>query len=150
MTTSSARIYTLPDARNDHPLWFERGAMRFFGTRIHENRVGPGCCYLVTSESPPRAPRTWNVRRFTPTQCDTIGPSITEGWGSHKNALRVAETLRDLERDGHLVEFPDRSDTYRPCGLCLDPRPSWASYTLNGVPVCGRHAAATLLAGSQS
>ncbi len=65
MQATDTPIYDLANAREDHPLWFAKDAARFFGTRIHEQDVGRGVVYVVTSEQPPHSDRTWNVRRFT-------------------------------------------------------------------------------------
>ncbi len=134
---TSTKSYRLSDARSDHPLWFERDAMRFFGTRIHEERTSGNAVYVITSEQPPHGPRTWNVRRFTADQSDTLGPPIDRGYGSHDRARSAATALAAAERDGWIAERPDR-DTYQPCaayGGCSNARefgpPSWAAFTVD-------------------
>lgn len=52
--------------------WFEKGSMKFFGTRI-ESGIIKGK-YFITSEQPPHGPRKFSVRSFDDTgNVDTVG-----------------------------------------------------------------------------
>lgn len=126
---TATRTYDLGDARADHPLWFAPDATRFFGTRMGRVYVGPGFCYAVTSEQPPYGPRTFNVRRFSRTDCDTVGPDISEGWGTRTRAQSVARTLRDAETDGWLRRIPYNG--MRPCKACDGDHPMGATYAVD-------------------
>jgi hypothetical protein len=150
------KTYTLADARRDHRKWFAPDATRFFGTRVHEERRAGSAVYVVTSEQPPYGARTWNVRRFTADDSDTIGPDISEGHGSHARALEVASLLASAERRGALQERADRHDRFEPCATCRSEGkeyPSWAQFTYEcpgedeRFPVCGTHVAAVVKFG---
>jgi hypothetical protein len=55
--------------------WFERGAMKFFGTKLPSYaHKGLGGVYFVTSEQPPHGARAFSVRKLVgPGKIDTIG-----------------------------------------------------------------------------
>ena len=56
--------------------FFDPGNMRFFSSKVHgpvyPNRVKNYTCF-VTSEVPPRGPRTYSVRKFNNCSVDTVG-----------------------------------------------------------------------------
>lgn len=57
--------------------FFEKGAMRFFNSRVGETAYldGRGGAYFVTSEKGPNNRRAYSVRHYNPERCaiDTVG-----------------------------------------------------------------------------
>lgn len=145
MTT--ATDYTSSDARRDHPLWFEAGAMRFFGTKLHHWVSTPTSVYLVhTARYSDETEPTWNVARFSADRSDEVGPGITEGFGSKERALAVARALADLELvdPSVLTERADASKRYVQCSVCNpEYARSWATFLVRAgdaeLDVCARH-----------
>ena len=120
--------YTLASARADHAQWFAPPEMRWFGSRIGQAYSAGAAVYVCTSEQPPHAPRSYNVRRFDSADTDTIGPSIIDGWGSRSRSQSVARNLAAAERDGWIGARADRHDTYRACRACDGDNRGWAQF----------------------
>lgn len=96
--------------RNDGSHWWDRGSMRFFGTRAsREVYQGSGGVYFVTSEQPPHGPRGYTVRQFVPESCDirTVGELC--GYKTGRQAKAEAKRLA-----GDAVEVA--TATHRPIG----------------------------------
>ena len=94
-------FYSIDDikraAENRGSKWFSRGAMRFFGSRVHDTVYqGPGGVFFVSSEQPPYGPRGYAVRRFDPDTGDisTVGKvcQYSSRSGAHGAARRMAAT----------------------------------------------------------
>ena len=69
----AGRKWTMPEIRQHMNAagsnWFSRGAMRFFGTRIHGQPFhGPGGVTFVTNEVSPYANPAFTVRSFQPSR----------------------------------------------------------------------------------
>lgn len=142
--------YTIETARADHPLWFEAGAMDFFGTQLIRQWPLESSVWFVTSEQPPHGgpwgPNTWNVRHSDKAECDTVGQDIATGWPSLEVACTVAETLAMLEYAGRLVRRPIRLNPVVRCTICqqgatdqLEHVATLAEYELDGNPICSLH-----------
>lgn len=70
--------------------WFDRGSMRFFGTRIHGG-IYKGR-YFITSEQPPHGPRMYSVREAKPDgDIDTVGEFC--GYRSLESAREAVKSL---------------------------------------------------------
>lgn len=92
------KYYTMKDVRNRIPLFFERGTMRFFDSRIVEKLYqGRGGRFFVTSERfSPDSPRLYTVRRFRASgrksgRIDTVGGF--QDYKTLREAKRAAERL---------------------------------------------------------
>jgi hypothetical protein len=90
--------YTIERIRSemmaDGSHWWDRGSMRFFGTRVLGGVFqGEGGIYFVTSEQPPHGPRKYNVRQYNPEtrQVDTVGDFGQ--YNDARTAKREAERL---------------------------------------------------------
>jgi hypothetical protein len=67
--------------------WFERGSMKFFGTRIESGIIRGR--FFVTSEQPPHGARKYSVRKFdNKGRIDTVGEFC--GYSSRREALAAA------------------------------------------------------------
>lgn len=85
-----AEIFTIADlkavAEKNGSHWFERGSMKFFGTRI-ESGILKGR-YFITSEQPPHGPRAYSVRSFDKQgNVDTVGEFC--GFTSKREAMEA-------------------------------------------------------------
>lgn len=71
--------------------WFDKGAMRFFRSRVGETGYtdGEGGAYFVSSEQGPYGPRMYSVRRLKDCTFDTIGEF--QGYKGRATADRAAK-----------------------------------------------------------
>jgi hypothetical protein len=76
--------------------WFEKGTMRFFGTRVID-KVFPGktcrCSFFVTSEKRPRSddPRAYSVRMACGGKISTVGEF--QAYSTRAKALTAAKKI---------------------------------------------------------
>lgn len=103
--------------------WWDRGSMRWFGTRASEQVYqGKGGIYFVTSEKPPHGGRKFSVRKYNPEakDIDTIGEfcSMTRHT-AHKTAAELAGEGAIVAAEAHkpLSEVEQLAlDIERNCG----------------------------------
>jgi hypothetical protein len=95
--------YTIERIRSemmaDGSHWWDRGSMRFFGTRVLGGVFqGEGGIYFVTSEKPPHGPRKYNVRQYDPEtrEVDTVGDFCQ--YNDARTAKREAERLAGAQQ----------------------------------------------------
>lgn len=99
MTT--ATITTMEDIRREMTdagsHWWDRSAMRSFGTRVGSLFVGPGGIYFTTSEQPPHGTRQHSVRQYNPEtkQVSTVGEFCSMSATSARNKARHLSGAND-------------------------------------------------------
>jgi len=75
--------------------WFEKGAMRFFKTRLGDKAYadGVGGAFFVSSEQGPHGPRAYSVRRYSAERCSvgTVGEFM--GYKTSAQATSAARKL---------------------------------------------------------
>lgn len=75
--------------------FFDKGTMRFFGSRVDDTAYadGAGGAYFVTSEKRPRSndPRGYSVRRYAMCQIETVGKF--QGYRTKAAAVKIAKAL---------------------------------------------------------
>lgn len=122
--------YTLTEAKRDHPLWFEPGAMRFFNTQLdREFHAGELALYLVYSNRyDDDHPRQWMVTRMDADDTSVIGPLT--GFKSRHEARVVAEALAAREKHGLIRRRKGGESEFKPCPRCQARQeiPGWATF----------------------
>jgi len=122
--------YTLVEAKRDHPLWFERGAMNFFNCELgREYHAGEKALYLVYSNRyDVDTERIWHVTRFDPDDSSMIGP--IDGLKTKHRARVVAESLAAREKAGLIRRRARGSVEFKPCPRCEARKevPGWATF----------------------
>lgn len=85
LTVADVRAYN--QATGGH--WFDRSAMRYFGTKIHTKGLLICGKYFITSEQPPHGPRGYTVREVsTDGDINTVGELC--GYRTAKEAAMAA------------------------------------------------------------
>lgn len=87
-------------AKKCNTNWFDKGAMRFFNTRLPKKAFasqGAKCFYFVTSEAfDYKSKRKYTVRRQCSCKVDTVGEF--QQYASQKSATTVAKRLAKKDK----------------------------------------------------
>jgi len=103
MSTTETKHWTMDDIKQACPLWFSKGTMRFFRSRVGDYAYnGPGGVFFVSSEqfedsSGNRDRRMYSVRRFDPETMDISTASAFQEYATGATANRHAKLMAEGE-----------------------------------------------------
>ncbi len=104
MSYTIGKIQEEMNADGSH--WWDRGAMRSFGTRVGQQVYqGDGGIYFVTSEKPLHGPRRFSVRKYNPTEkdIDTVGKFCEMSRDqAHRKAADLAGSESTVTQAAHV------------------------------------------------